>query len=45
MGLGCKPVGKLGRVFKKLDNELAKMAAKQKKISLKVKSTEKDIDH
>lgn len=45
MGLGCKPVGKLGGVFKKLDNELAKIAAKQKKASSKDKITEKNIDH
>lgn len=31
MGLSCKPVGKLGGKFKKLDNELAKIAATQKK--------------
>lgn len=31
MGLSCKPVGKLGGVFKKLDNELAKEREAQKK--------------
>lgn len=31
MGLGCKPVGKLGGVFKKLDNELTKATEAQKK--------------
>lgn len=41
MGLGCKPVGKLGRVFKKLDNELAKMTEAQKK---KVPTPKKSTD-
>lgn len=31
MGLGCKPIGKLGGAFRKLENELAKAASQSKK--------------
>lgn len=36
MGLGCKPIGRLQSIFRKLENEQAKAAAANKKAKEKL---------